>query len=201
MALEPGPHSNADTGSAPEDPSDQPNAGPDGRETERLPAKPTAAQRGSGSIVLDGQHLTLRQVISIAQGGAGVNVPPEAMQRVQRSFDILLEAAREDKPIYGLTRGVGENKDKTVFPGGQITPAGRLLSEQFNANLLRVQATATGPAAAPEVVRAAMAIRLNAILIGHSGAGPAVVQGLADFLNHGITPVVPSEGTVGEGDI
>jgi histidine ammonia-lyase len=165
------------------------------------PAEPTAARRGSGSVVLDGQHLTLHQVVSIARGGAGVSVPPEAMQRVQHSFDVLLEAAREDKPIYGLTRGVGENKDKTVFPGGQITPAGRQLSEQFNANLLRVQATATGPPAAPEVVRAAMAIRLNAILIGHTGAEPTVVQGLAEFLNHGITPVVPSEGTVGEGDI
>jgi histidine ammonia-lyase len=164
------------------------------------PAEPTAARRGSGSIVLDGQHLTLQQVVSIARG-AGVSVPPEAMQRVQHSFDVLLEAAREDKPIYGLTRGVGENKDKTVFPGGQITAAGRQLSEQFNANLLRVQATAAGPPAAPEVVRAAMAIRLNAILIGHTGAGPTVVQGLADFLNHRITPVVPSAGTVGEGDI
>jgi histidine ammonia-lyase len=139
--------------------------------------------------------------VSIARGGAGVSVPPEAMQRVQRSFDVLLEAACEDKPIYGLTRGVGENKDKTVFPGGQITPAGRHLSEQFNANLLRVQATATGPPAAPEVVRAAMVIRLNAILIGHTGAEPTVVTGLMEFLNHGITPVVPSDGTVGEGDI
>jgi len=165
------------------------------------PAKPTAENHGSASIVLDGGHLTLPQVISIARGGAGVSVPPEAMQRVQHSFDVLLEAAREDKPIYGLTRGVGENKDKTVFPGGQITPAARHLSEQFNANLLRVQATATGPPAAPEVVRAAMAIRVNAILIGHSGAEPAVVQGLAEFLNRKITPVVPSGGTVGEADI
>jgi histidine ammonia-lyase len=164
------------------------------------PAEPTAARRGSGSVVLDGQHLTLQQVVSIARG-AGVSVPQEAMQRVQHSFDVLLEAAREDKPIYGLTRGVGENKDKTVFPGGQITPAGRQLSEKFNANLLRVQATAAGPPASPEIVRAAMAIRLNAILIGHTGARPTVVQGLADFLNHGITPVVPSAGTVGEGDI
>jgi histidine ammonia-lyase len=164
-------------------------------------AKPTAERHGSGSLVLDGQHLTLHQVVSIARGGAGVSVPSEAMQRVQHSFDVLLEAAREDKPIYGLTRGVGENKDKTVFPGGQITPAGRHLSEQFNVNLLRVQATATGPPAAPEVVRAAMAIRLNAMLIGHSGVEPTVVQGLADLLNHEITPVVPSEGTVGEADI
>ena len=128
-------------------------------------------------------------------------MPASAMQRVQQSFDVLLEAAREDKPIYGLTRGVGENKDKTVFPGGQITDEGRSLSEAFNANLLRVQATATGPPARVEIVRAAMAIRLNAMLVGHTGVQGVVVQGLVDFLNRGITPVVPTQGTVGEADI
>jgi histidine ammonia-lyase len=165
------------------------------------PVHQASEPAGPRPVVLDGQDLTLGEVVSIARGGASVSVPPVAMQRVQQSFDVLLEAAREDKPIYGLTRGVGENKDKTVFPGGQITPAGRHLSEQFNANLLRVQATATGRPAAAEVVRAAMAIRLNAMLIGHTGVESTVVQGLADFLNHGITPVVPTEGTVGEADI
>ena len=152
-------------------------------------------------VVVDGQDLTLREVVSVARDGAAVMIPQAAMQRVQQSFDVLLEAAREDKPIYGLTRGVGENKDKTVFPGGQITPEGRKLSEQFNANLLRVQAAATGPPATVEVVRAAMVIRLNTMLIGHTGVEASVVQGIEDFINHGITPVVPTLGTVGEADI
>jgi histidine ammonia-lyase len=145
--------------------------------------------------------MKLRDVVSVARDGACVSVQQSAMQRVQQSFDVLLEAAREDKPIYGLTRGVGENEDKTVFPGGQITAEGRRLSEKFNANLLRVQATATGPPAPAPVVRAAMAIRLNAMLIGHTGVERIVVQGFEDFLNHGITPVVPTQGTVGEADI
>lgn len=152
-------------------------------------------------VTLDGAHLTLDDVVAIGRDEACVTMPASAMQRVQQSFDVLLEAAREDKPIYGLTRGVGENKDKTVFPGGQITAEGRALSETFNANLLRVQATATGPPARVEIVRAAMAIRLNAMLVGHTGVQVGVAQGLADFLNRGITPVVPTQGTVGEADI
>ena len=123
------------------------------------------------------------------------------MSRVQRSFDLLFEAAREDKPIYGLMRGVGENKDKTIFKGGEIDAEARRLSEQFNANLLRVQATAFGEPATKEIVRGAMAIRLNAMLIGHTGVQPQVVRALRDFLNRAITPVVPSKGTVGEADI
>jgi hypothetical protein len=50
-------------------------------------------------------------------------------------------------------------------------------------------------------VRAAMVIRLNQMLTGHAGVQQSVVQGLEDFLNRAITPVVPSKGTVGEADI
>lgn len=64
-----------------------------------------------------------------------------------------------------------------------------------------MQAKAFGAPASKAVVRAAMAIRLNAMLIGHTGVQPQVVRGLRAFLNHDITPVVPSKGTVGEADI
>ncbi len=171
-------------------------ASPAGSASARAPVPPVRA-----SVALDGQHLTISRVIAVAQRNALVSVSPTAMTRVQRSFDLLLHAAREDKPIYGLTRGVGENKDKTIIKGGTIDAETRRRSEQFNANLLRVQATATGPAASTAVVRAAMAIRLNAMLIGHTGVRAEVVSALRNFLNRQITPIVPSRGTVGEADI
>jgi histidine ammonia-lyase len=160
-----------------------------------------ATPASNQNVALDGHRLTDDRVVAVARRGASVSVSRIVMRRVQRSFDLLFEAAREDKPIYGLTRGVGENKDKTIFKGGEIDAEARRLSEQFNANLLRVQATAYGEPAAKEVVRAAMTIRLNAMLIGHTGVQAQVVRALRDFLNHDITPVVPSKGTVGEADI
>jgi histidine ammonia-lyase len=153
------------------------------------------------NVALDGHELTLSRVVAVAREGASVSVRKSVMARVQRSYDLLFEAAREDKPIYGLTRGVGENKDKTIFKGGEIDAEARRLSEQFNANLLRVQATAFGEPASKAVVRAAMTIRLNAMLIGHTGVQPQVVRALRDVLNRAITPVVPRRGTVGEADI
>lgn len=168
------------------------------------PASASAGAAGearSANVALDGHALTADGVVAVARRGASVSVRKSVMARVQRSYDLLFEAAREDKAIYGLTRGVGENKDKTIFKGGKIDSEARRLSEQFNANLLRVQATAFGAPAAKDVVRAAMAIRLNAMLIGHTGVRPQVVRGLRNFLNHGVTPVVPRRGTVGEADI
>ncbi len=162
---------------------------------------PAAGDGRIANVPLDGHRLTRDDVVAVARGGASVSVRETVMARVQRSFDLLFQAARENKPIYGLTRGVGENKDKTIFKGGEIDSEARKLSEQFNANLLRVQATAFGEPATKEVVRGAMAIRLNAMLIGHTGVQPQVARALRDFLNHHITPVVPSQGTVGEADI
>jgi histidine ammonia-lyase len=155
----------------------------------------------SSDVILNGHHLSIARAVAVARHDAAVVIPAQVMRRVQRSFVLLFEAAREDKPIYGLTRGVGENKDKTIFKGGRIDAAAQRLSEQFNANLLRVQATAFGAPASVEIVRAAMVIRLNQMLIGHTGVQQSVVEGLEHFLNRGITPVVPSKGTVGEADI
>ncbi|HEY9422586.1 MAG TPA: aromatic amino acid ammonia-lyase, partial [Thermoanaerobaculia bacterium] len=54
----------------------------------------------------------------------------------------------------------------------------------------------------PEVVRAALAIRLNAFLSGHSGIRLAVVQVVQAMLNQGIVPLVPIRGSVGSsGDL
>ena len=153
------------------------------------------------AVTVDGHSLTIPQVVSVARKNAEVTIPEASMNLVNRSYELLFEAAIEDKAIYGLTRGVGENKDKTIFKGGKIDDEARRLSEEFNANLLRVQSAAVSTPAPREVVRAAMVIRVNTMLIGHTGVQKEVVAALQGFLNKDITPVVPSRGTVGEADI
>lgn len=51
------------------------------------------------------------------------------------------------------------------------------------------------------IVRAAMAVRLNNILTGGPGVQPHVAEMLIAFLNEGITPVMPSRGSVGQADM
>jgi histidine ammonia-lyase len=53
-----------------------------------------------------------------------------------------------------------------------------------------------------EVVRAMMLLRLRSLALGHSGVRPELAQGLADLLNHDITPWVPEHGSLGaSGDL
>ncbi|MGB3430892.1 HAL/PAL/TAL family ammonia-lyase [Achromobacter sp.] len=152
-------------------------------------------------VDLDGRSLTLAQIESVARQGCGVTLADEAMRRAERSYDLLLAYARLDRPVYGLNRGVGLNKDQTIFKGGEISPEVRKLSEQFNRNLLRSHSAAYGAEAPQEVTRAAMLIRLNTALFGGSGLQPAVLRQYAQFLNRGVTPVMFGEGSVGQADI
>jgi histidine ammonia-lyase len=154
----------------------------------------------TGLVPLDGHSLTVPAIIDVAREGSQVAIDPGAMARVQQSYDLLLAAAAQDIPVYGLNRGVGENKDKTIF-SGEIDPEARRASERFNANNLRATSAGVGPEAAEEVVRAAMVIRLNTILVGYTGAQPQLAERYRDFLNLRIHPVMPTRASVGEADI
>lgn len=154
----------------------------------------------AATLALDGGSLTIPEIISVARGNAQVTLDSAAMKRVQQSFELLLAAAQQGIPVYGLNRGVGENKDKTIF-SGEITPKARQLSEKFNADNLRATSAGAGPEAPEDLVRALMVIRLNTILVGDSGARPEVAERYRDFLNLHIYPVMPTRASVGEADI
>ncbi|WP_445657568.1 HAL/PAL/TAL family ammonia-lyase [Achromobacter sp. NCFB-sbj8-Ac1-l] len=166
-------------------------------------AASTAAPRpvADCAVTLDGRSLTAAQVVAVARQDCAVTIAPQAAQRAARAYDLLLAYARLDKPVYGLNRGVGLNKDQTIFQGGDISPEVRRLSEQFNRNLLHSHSAAYGNEAPRDVTRAAMLIRLNTALFGGAGMQPAVLDQYAAFLNRDVTPVMLGEGSVGQADI
>ena len=95
--------------------------------------------------------------------------------------------------VYGITTGFGDLA--TTF----IAPAD---ARQLQANLLVSHAVGVGPALPRDVVRAMLLLRANTLALGHSGCRPAVVDRLLRFLELGIHPVVPAQGSVGaSGDL
>ncbi len=153
------------------------------------------------TVLLDGKHLTINNIVDVARNNVKIDIDSSALDIVTRSHDLLLLAAKNNLPIYGVNRGVGLNKDKTIFQGDVLTPAAREASEQFNTNDIYATSAAVGENAPVSVVRATMLIRLNTLLLGHTGAQPAVIELLQAFLNDGITPVFPEGGSIGEADI
>src|ERR1700722_16707727 len=75
----------------------------------------------SEEIVLSGFNLTIEKIVEHAKNKHVVRVDPAAWERVKDSHKLLLQAAKEDMPVYGLNRGVGLNKDKTLFEGNILS--------------------------------------------------------------------------------
>jgi histidine ammonia-lyase len=95
--------------------------------------------------------------------------------------------------VYGVNTGVGLLADVRVPPADL---------EQLQRNVVRSHAAGTGDPLAREEVRAMMLIRANVLAKGFSGIRPVVAEQLCQMLERGVTPVVPSQGSVGaSGDL
>jgi histidine ammonia-lyase len=99
----------------------------------------------------------------------------------------------EDRPVYGINTGFGIFADRRISKEDAAT---------LSRNLIISHAVATGPDLPLEVVRAAMLIRANTLAKGYSGIRPLVVETLVEMLNRGVTPLIPSQGSLGSsGDL
>jgi histidine ammonia-lyase len=139
--------------------------------------------------------LDIDSLIQVALHGAEVRLSDDGdWQRRMKACELrLAQAVADGTPIYAVTTGFGSNC-------GTRISAERIAA--LGAGLLRFHGCGTGPALPVAAVRGAMLCRVLCLLRGYSGVRPALVRRLIDFLNLGITPVVPAQGSVGaSGDL
>lgn len=120
-------------------------------------------------------------------------VPDLSRSRMDVAYAFLRQLAEQRVPVYGLTTGCGPLAEHGVDPAQR---------EAFQRNLVRSHAATLGREHAPELVRAAMAVRAHVLAQGRSGVDPRLVDTLAGMLNAGIHPLVREIGGVGaSGDL
>ena len=153
------------------------------------------------TVVLTGHDLTIDQVVQVARYGAQVALSTEARQRSADAHALLLEAAAEGVSVYWFNRGSGSGRERFIFKGDPLSPENKKLLEARQLAIFRRGALAgLGPEISEEeIVRAMLVVRANTM--SFEAASPQLTQRLLDLLNHRITPVVQSRGTVGEGDL
>jgi histidine ammonia-lyase len=153
------------------------------------------------TVVLTGHDLTIDQVVQVARFGAQVALSAEARQRSADAHALLLEAAAEGVSVYWFNRGSGSGRERFIFKGDPLSPENKKLLEARQLAIFRRGALAgLGPEInEEEIVRAMLVVRANTM--SFEAASPQLTQRLLDLLNHRITPVVQSRGTVGEGDL
>lgn len=143
---------------------------------------------------IDGKTLDIATVCAVARAAtASVELAAEAAERMERSRALIDRLAAGDDPIYAVNTGVGLLADQRVS---------RDELDQLQRNVIRSHCTGVGDPLPREVVRAMMLIRANTLALGFSGIRPLVAERLCAMVNAGVTPVVPSQGSVGaSGDL
>jgi histidine ammonia-lyase len=144
-------------------------------------------------ISLNGSRLTFDEFQRVTQLDESVQIDPDALPAMLRSRAVVEELALGPDPVYAVNTGVGLLADVRV-------PADEL--EQLQRNVVRSHACGVGAPLARDEVRGMMLIRANVLAKGFSGIRPIVAERLCELLNRGVTPVVPSQGSVGaSGDL
>jgi histidine ammonia-lyase len=144
-------------------------------------------------IALDGDSLSIEDVVTVAKDGTTVRLAGSAIARMERSRKRVDDAMAGTRPVYALNTGVG------LLANIRLEEAD---IEAMQVNLIRSHCCGVGEPLGRAVVRGMMLIRANVLAKGLSGIRPVVAERICDLLNHGITPVIPSRGSVGaSGDL
>ena len=145
------------------------------------------------SITIDGESLTIENIVAVARKGACVALAPSAKEAIQRSRKWVEEIIARCDPVYGINTGFGVFSEQIIASED---------SAKLSRNLILSHAVGTGRPLEKEIVRAAILVRANTLAKGFSGVRLAVVETLLDLLNKGVTPLIPSQGSLGSsGDL
>ena len=145
------------------------------------------------TIWIDGNRLSIDDVVAVARGGDHVRIAAAAISRMQRSRNWVEKAVRDRAVVYGVTTGFGAFQNVSI-PPEQL--------RELQRNLILSHCAGVGDPLPEDVVRAMMLLRVNALAKGYSGIRVSTVETLAEMLNRGVHPVIPSQGSVGaSGDL
>ena len=138
-------------------------------------------------LYLTGNTLTIEDVVAVARQNKDVALSDQARKSMLKSYKWVREASLGDRAIYGVNTGFGSLARLRIPPEE---------SSQLSRNLIRSHAAGVGPIAPPDVTRAMMLLRANALSKGVSGCRPLLVEYLIAFLNHNLLPVILCKGVV-----
>ena len=147
------------------------------------------------AVSLNGEDLSVGDVWAVAVERAPAELSDDGRRKLRAARELVerVAAGAAGEHTYGINTGFGRFVERTIpFE----------LSGELQLRLLRSHACGVGEPYPDEVVRAAMALRANALAKGYSGARVETVELLLACLNRGVLPEVPSRGSVGaSGDL
>ncbi|HSV84068.1 MAG TPA: histidine ammonia-lyase [Ramlibacter sp.] len=147
----------------------------------------------AAEILVPGE-LTLPQLRRLsAPERVPVQLDPSCRAALRASAAVVRQASDGDAAVYGVNTGFGKLASQRIA---------RADLDLLQLKLLRSHAVGVGEPLSERVVRLALLLKAASLARGYSGVREEVVDGLLALVNRGLTPVVPSQGSVGaSGDL
>lgn len=145
------------------------------------------------TIIIDGNQLTLEDVVQVSRNMAEVKLSVEAISKINISRKLVEEFVESEKIVYGITTGFGKFSDVFIE---------KEQAKKLQENLIMSHSCGVGSPLKSEFVRATMLLRANALSKGNSGIRLETLEFLINLLNKGVHPIVPEKGSLGaSGDL
>jgi histidine ammonia-lyase len=142
----------------------------------------------SAKVIIGEQAIRWQDVVQVARYGALLELSDSIWEKIDNAQLIVQCIVKSGKNAYGINTGLG-SLCSVSLTAEQLSKLSR--------NTLLSHACGVGPILPDEQCRAIMCAAVVNYSKGKSGIHRNLVQGLLDFLNRGITPQVPSQGSVG----
>src|SRR3954467_7287077 len=136
---------------------------------------------------------TLQELEAIARGAPPRPLDDDDRARIAAGRAVVERALQTGTAVYGVTTGFGQLESVRIATED---------AAQLQVNLLRSHAVGSGPPLPEEIVRGMVLLLASSLRRGHSGVRVELVELALALLERGVTPVVPSKGSVGSsGDL
>jgi len=146
-------------------------------------------------VVFGEKPLTLTDIADIAQGTKSAKLSPrkEFRGKIAKGAAFVESLLSKEELAYGITTGYGDSCTVKVPPH---------LVEELPLHLIRFHGCGLGDYFDVPISRAILATRLASLVQGYSGVRLELLNQIVKFINCGITPRIPEEGSVGaSGDL
>ncbi|MFP8967751.1 HAL/PAL/TAL family ammonia-lyase [Pokkaliibacter sp. CJK22405] len=140
------------------------------------------------TVMIGDAPVTCQDVVAVARHGAAVALTDAALLRIDTARSIVERIIADGQRAYGINTGLGALCN-VVLNEHDLARLSR--------NTIQSHACGVGTLLPVEQVRAIMCSAVINYSHGKSGISRAAVETLVSFLNLGITPEVPSQGSVG----
>lgn len=144
------------------------------------------------SILLRPGNVTLVEWRAIYRG-TSIALDSACWPVIEKSAAAVASMVSKGDPIYGINTGFGKLASVRIAIEDL---------ETLQRNIILSHAAGVGEPIPAATTRLMMALKLSSLAQGASGVRPSTVAMIEAFLAHGLTPVIPSQGSVGaSGDL